>query len=349
MEMYSTSYHGKENLQNFSFLITGGAGFIGSNLAEYLVKYGAKKVRVLDNLSTGFEKNIEDFKIYRGFEFIEGDIRDIEICKKAMIGIDYVFHQAALGSVIRSIKDPITTNEVNVNGFINIAISARDEKVKRIIYASSSSTYGDNTEVPKVEENIGKPLSPYAITKNMNESYADVFHKLYGLELIGLRYFNVFGQRQSPSGAYAAVIPMFVGRFLNYKSPVINGDGKFSRDFTYIDNVVQANIKAAFATNPDCINQVFNIAFGESTTLDNLILLIKENLMKYDKSISNIETIYAPKRIGDVPYSLASIDKAKKMLGYSPQFSVLQGLKEAIRWYVSHKETIFISSKAEVS
>ncbi|MEO6454266.1 MAG: NAD-dependent epimerase/dehydratase family protein, partial [Ginsengibacter sp.] len=225
--MYSTPYHGGKDLENLSFLITGGAGFIGSNLAEYLIKYKAGKVRVLDNFSTGFFKNIVDFLSYPGFEIIEGDICNMETCKQAMQGIDYVFHQAALGSVPRSIEDPITTNNVNIGGFLNIALSGRDQKVKRIIYAASSSTYGDSIKLPKVEKNIGKPLSPYAITKYVNELYADVISKLYGLEFIGLRYFNVFGQRQDPAGAYAAVIPKIIGQYLNHKSPVINGDGQY--------------------------------------------------------------------------------------------------------------------------
>lgn len=342
MEMYSYPYHGGNDLKDLSFLITGGAGFIGSNLAEYLIKYDAGKVRVLDNFSTGFAKNIENFNGRRGFELMEGDIRNLETCFTAMKGIDYIFHEAALGSVPRSIKDPVSTNDVNIDGFLNVAIAARDAKVKRLIYASSSSTYGDSMEVPKVEENIGKPLSPYAITKYVNELYADIFNKLYGLELTGLRYFNVFGQRQDPAGSYAAVIPKIVGQYLSHKSPVINGDGEFSRDFTYIDNVVQANIKAAFSTNPLAVNQIFNIAYGKSTTLNTLTSLIKECLTQYDETISEIDTVYGPPRIGDIPHSLASIDKAARILHYSPRFSISDGLKEAISWYVAHKDTLWV-------
>jgi UDP-N-acetylglucosamine 4-epimerase len=337
MEMYSTTYHGDENLANYSFLITGGAGFIGSNLVEYLLKFGAGKVRVLDDLSTGFKKNIDRFFSCSRFEFLEGDIRDLRTCNTAMKGIDYVFHEAALGSVPRSINDPLTTNDVNIGGFLNILISAREEKVKRLVYAASSSTYGDSLELPKVEHRIGKPLSPYAITKYVNELYAEVFYKLYGMEIVGLRYFNVFGQRQDPNGSYAAVIPKFVNQYLNHKSPIINGDGSYTRDFTYIDNVIQVNIKAAFSTHSNVVNQIFNVAVGESTSLNSLAALIKGYLSKYDPAISEIQIVYGPSRLGDIPHSLASIEKAKAILNYSPRFSIRNGLAEAIEWYVGAK------------
>jgi UDP-N-acetylglucosamine 4-epimerase len=337
MEIYSTSYHGEENLANYSFLVTGGAGFIGSNSVEYLLKYGAGKVRVLDNLSTGFKKNIDNFFSSSRFEFLEGDIRDLGTCTTAMKGIHYVFHEAALGSVPRSITDPLTTNEVNIGGFLNILISARNEKVRRVIYAASSSTYGDSTELPKVEHTIGKPLSPYAITKYVNELYAEVFFQLYGMELVGLRYFNVFGQRQDPNGSYAAVIPKFVNQYLNYKSPIINGDGTYSRDFTYIENVIQMNMKAAFSRSSNVVNQIFNVAVGESTSLYALANLIKGYLSKYDPAISEIQIVYGPTRLGDIPHSLASIEKAKAFLNYTPGFTIKTGLAEAIQWYIDHR------------
>jgi UDP-N-acetylglucosamine 4-epimerase len=337
MEMYSTAYHGEENLANYSFLITGGAGFIGSNLVEYLLKFGAGHVRVIDNLSTGFKRNIEIFLPNSRFEFLQKDIRDLEACKTAMKNINYVFHEAALGSVPRSIVDPLTTNEVNIGGFLNILISAREEKIKRLVYAASSSTYGDSIELPKVENRIGKPLSPYAITKYVNELYADVFYKLYGMEIVGLRYFNVFGQRQDPNGSYAAVIPKFVNQYLNHKSPIINGDGSYTRDFTYIDNVIQMNMKAAFSSHNNVVNQIFNVAVGESTSLNSLATLIRGYLTKYDPAISDIQIVYGPSRLGDIPHSLASIEKAKAILNYSPRFSIRNGLAEAIEWYVGAK------------
>ena len=335
--MYNVSYHGESDLAQYKFLVTGGAGFIGSNLVEYLLKFGAGKVRVLDNFATGLRKNLESFLSNPNFELFEGDIRDLEACRTASKGIDYVFHQAALGSVPRSINDPITSNEVNVNGFLNMLVAAKDENVKRLIYAASSSTYGDSKELPKVENNIGKPLSPYAVTKYVNELYADVFSTLYGLELIGLRYFNVFGQRQDPNGAYAAVIPKFVSQLLDLQSPVINGDGEFSRDFTYIDNVVQMNILSAFTINRDAVNQVYNVAYGERTTLNELIQTLKLNLATYDKDVLDVQIIYGPNRRGDIPHSLASIDKAKNLLNYNPRFSIESGLKEAVSYYTSVK------------
>lgn len=319
-------------------LITGGAGFIGSNLCEHFLEKG-HKIICLDNLSTGFMRNIEPFLSNQYFSFIEGDIRDIQTCLKATEGIDYVLHHAALGSVPRSIIDPITTNNVNITGFLNMLVASRDNKVKRFIYAASSSTYGDSPILPKVENTIGRPLSPYAITKYVNELYADVFARVYGMECIGLRYFNVFGKKQDPNGAYAAVIPLWVKQLINLESPVINGDGNFSRDFTFISNVIEANEKAIFTksknmlTKGGYVNQVFNIAFGESTTLNELFLLLRNNLSKFDKKIHGIEPIYGPARKGDIPHSKASIEKAKKILGYSPLFSAKNGFEIAVDWY----------------
>ena len=318
-------------LKNKNILITGGAGFIGSNLVDYFIENN--KVTVLDNLLTGKEENIKHHYKNKDFTFIKGDIRDFETCKKAVSGNDYVFHQAALGSVPRSINDPITTNEINISGFLNILTACRDAKIKRFIYAASSSTYGDSKALPKLENNIGKPLSPYAITKYVNELYANVFANLYGLEVIGLRYFNVFGKRQDPNGAYAAAIPLFIKKFVSGEQPVINGDGTVTRDFTYIKNVVQMNELAAITDNKDSLNQVYNVAFGENIDLNTLISLLKENLSKYKPNIAKIESIYGPERIGDIHDSLASIDKAKKMLSYNPKYSVKQGLEEAIDWY----------------
>ncbi|MBX9889418.1 MAG: SDR family oxidoreductase [Flavobacteriaceae bacterium] len=315
-----------------SILVTGGAGFIGSNLCEYFLNKGYK-VTCLDNFSTGFHHNINDFLKNVNFSLVEGDIRNLEDCTKAVTGIDYVMHQAALGSVPRSIKDPITTNEVNVNGFINMLVAARDAKVKRFIYAASSSTYGDSELLPKTEEIIGKPLSPYAITKYVNELYAGIFSSTYGLETIGLRYFNVFGRKQDPNGAYAAVIPLFVKQMIKLENPVINGDGNFSRDFTYIDNVIQMNELAMLTTNPTAINTVYNTAFGDRTTLNQLAQTLKEILIKYKPQIKHVAILHGPNRAGDIPHSLASIEKAKKLLGYNPRYNLKQGLEEAIGWY----------------
>ena len=318
--MQTPKYH-TTDLSKHSFLITGGAGFIGSNLVAYLLGNNAKKVRVLDNLATGFRKNLDAFQDNPSFEFLEGDIRDLETCKKAMDGIDYVSHQAALGSVPRSINDPLTSNEVNVTGFLNMLVAQKEcESVKRLVYAASSSTYGDSKNLPKVEDTIGKPLSPYAVTKLVNELYADVFHKTYGTETIGLRYFNVFGPNQSPTGAYAAVIPLFMQALKDKKSPTINGDGEQTRDFTFVQNAVQANVRAFFAKE-EAVNEVFNVAYGERISLNTLW----ENL----KSISGIDitATYGPPRKGDVRDSLANIDKARKLLEYNPLFSVKQGLQ----------------------
>lgn len=315
-----------------NLLITGGAGFIGSNLCEYFLSKGYR-VTCLDNFSTGHKHNLKDFINNPNFHLIEGDIRNLSDCQQAVQGVNYVLHQAALGSVPRSIKDPITTNEVNISGFLNMLTASRDTKVKRFIYAASSSTYGDSDLLPKVEEVIGRPLSPYAITKYVNELYADIFSRTYGMETIGLRYFNVFGRKQDPKGAYAAVIPKFVLQLMQLESPVINGDGNYSRDFTYIDNVIQMNELAMTTKNPEAVNTIFNTAFGDQNTLNNLVDYLKELLSVYDTRIADVKIEYGPNRAGDIPHSLASIDKAKTMLGYEPQFSLKQGLVEAIDWY----------------
>lgn len=318
-------------LKNKKILITGGAGFIGSNLVDYFIENNT--VTVLDNLLTGKEENIKHHFNKNNFTFIKADIRDLQACNQAVNGIDYVFHQAALGSVPRSINDPITTNEINITGFLNMLTASKDAKVKRFIYAASSSTYGDSKELPKVEDNIGKPLSPYAITKYVNELYANVFANLYGLEVIGLRYFNVFGKRQDPNGAYAAAIPLFIKLFIDGKQPTINGDGSATRDFTYIKNLVQINELAAITENKNALNQVYNVAFGENINLNTLIEILKTNLSKFNKNIIDINPIYGPDRVGDIKDSLANIDKAKTLLGYNPKYSVKQGLEEAINWY----------------
>lgn len=318
-----------------SILITGGAGFIGSNLCEYFLSKG-HQVICLDNFATGHRHNLKDFMDNPNFRLMEGDIRNLSDCQKAVQGVDYVLHQAALGSVPRSIKDPITTNEVNVSGFLNMLVASRDAKVKRFVYAASSSTYGDSQGLPKVEEVIGKPLSPYAITKYVNELYADIFSRTYGLETIGLRYFNVFGRKQDPKGAYAAVIPKFVMQLMQLESPLINGDGNYSRDFTYIDNVIQMNELVMTTQNPDAVNTVFNTAYGDRNTLNDLVGYLKEFLSAHDPRIQEVAIEYGPNRAGDIPHSLASIDKAKELLGYDPQFSLQQGLKEAIDWYWKH-------------
>jgi UDP-N-acetylglucosamine 4-epimerase len=315
-----------------TILITGGAGFIGSNLSEYFLSQGHKVV-CLDNFATGHRHNIEGFINNPNFRLIEGDIRNSSDCSNAVKGVDYVLHQAALGSVPRSINDPVTTNEVNVSGFLNMLVAATDAKVKRFVYAASSSTYGDSVGLPKVEDVIGKPLSPYAITKYVNELYADIFSKTYGLETIGLRYFNVFGRKQDPKGAYAAVIPKFVMQLMQHESPVINGDGNYSRDFTYIDNVIQMNELAMTTTNALALNTVYNTAYGDRNTLNNLVDYLQVFLSKYDPEIANVSIEYGPHRAGDIPHSLASIDKAKELLGYDPKFSLQAGLEEAVDWY----------------
>lgn len=317
-----------------NILVTGGAGFIGSNLTEELLQRG-HRVTVLDNFATGKIENLLPLmeKYADTLTLQVGDIRNREDCSKAAEGAEYVFHEAALGSVPRSIKDPITSNEVNVSGFLNMLVASRDAGVKRFIYAASSSTYGDSASLPKVEHVIGKPLSPYAITKYVNELYADVFSRTYGMECIGLRYFNVFGRKQDPNGAYAAVIPLFVKKLMRHESPVINGDGEYSRDFTYIDNVIEMNLRAMEATNPEAVNQVYNTAYGERTTLNQLVDSLKEFLGEFDPEIPRIEVIHGPNRAGDIPHSLANIDKARTLLGYNPKYSMRDGLKEAVKWY----------------
>lgn len=313
-------------------VVTGGAGFIGSNTCEAFVNEGFEVI-CLDNFMTGKRENIAQLMDSPLFTLIEGDIRNLEDCNKAVDGADLVLHLAALGSVPRSIADPITTNAVNIGGTLNMLVAARDAGIKRFVYAASSSTYGDSAALPKVEDVIGRPLSPYAITKYVSELYADVFYKTYGIDCIGLRYFNVFGRRQDPNGAYAAVIPKFSANLLQRESPVINGDGSFSRDFTYIDNVIQMNRLALTTENKEALNQVYNVAFGDSSTLNELFYELRKNLAEFDAEIGTLEPIYGPNRAGDIPHSLASIDKAKRLLGYDPQFSLKSGLKETVKWY----------------
>jgi len=315
-----------------NILVTGGAGFIGSNLCEALITSGYR-VTCLDNFSTGKMENLTTLLPHPAFRLIRGDIRNPEDCTQAVDGVDFVFQEAALGSVPRSISDPVTTNDVNISGFLNMLVAARDAKVKRFIYAASSSTYGDSEALPKIEGVIGRPLSPYAITKYVNELYADVFSRTYGIECIGLRYFNVFGRKQDPNGAYAAVIPLFVKQLINHDSPLINGDGEYSRDFTYIDNVIQMNLLAMTTGNPEAVNTVYNTAFGDRTTLNQLVGYLKEFLAEFDPKIEKVKIIHGPNRVGDIPHSLASIDKAKKLLGYEPRYNLRDGLKEAVQWY----------------
>lgn len=324
--MYTNKYH-TQDLSNIAFLITGGAGFIGSNLVEYLLKYGAKKVRVLDNFSNGYKANLTAFANHPAFELIEGDIRDQDTCKKALKDMDYVSHQAALGSVPRSIEDPTTTNAVNITGFLNMMVALKESNtVKRMVYAASSSTYGDSEALPKVEENIGNPLSPYAVTKYVNELYANVFGKTYQTDVIGLRYFNVFGPKQSPQGAYAAVIPLFMEALKLHASPIIHGDGEQTRDFTFVDNAVQANIKGFFASK-EASNNVFNVACGKRISVNQLWNTLKK------AADSDIVPIYGPNRQGDVRDSLADISKAEQLLGYSPRISVKEGLELTWDWF----------------
>lgn len=315
-------------------LVTGGAGFIGSNLTEYFLEQG-HQVRVLDNFATGHIENLLPLfqRFPDTFELQVGDIREMSDCQKSLVGMEYVLHEAALGSVPRSVKDPITTNEVNIGGFLNMLVAARDAGIKRFVFAASSSTYGDSASLPKVEDVIGRPLSPYAITKYVDELYADVFARTYGTEYIGLRYFNVFGRRQDPNGAYAAVIPLFVKKLMNHEAPNINGDGEYSRDFTYIDNVIQMNMLALTTENQEALNQIYNTAFGERTTLNQLVAYLKEFLGELDEAIKEIEPTHGPNRVGDIPHSLASVDKARRLLGYDPQFSMRDGLREAVKWY----------------
>jgi UDP-N-acetylglucosamine 4-epimerase len=329
--------------QQHTWLITGVAGFIGSNLLEALLKLGQKVVG-LDNFSTGNQKNLDEVRLlvskeqWRGFNFIEGDIRELEKCQLACSGVDFVLHQAALGSVPRSIVDPINTNSVNISGFLNMLIASRDAKVRRFVYAASSSTYGDHPELPKVEHRIGRPLSPYAVTKFVNELYADVFARTYGLESIGLRYFNVFGGRQDPNGAYAAVIPKWIASLIRNQEVFINGDGGTSRDFCYVDNAVQANILSATTEKEGAANQIYNIAVGDQTSLNELYLYLKKNLEIYIPQLSDAKPIYRDLRIGDIRYSLADIGKAKKFLGYQPTHQIVDGLLETIKWHLERLE-----------
>ncbi|RJQ60614.1 MAG: SDR family oxidoreductase [Stygiobacter sp.] len=353
-------------------LITGGAGFIGSNLVDHFLEKNFEVV-CLDNLSTGYEHNISHNFPNPNFTFMKGDLRDLEICKDAVTGCDYVTHQAALGSVPRSIADPINTNSVNIDGFLNMLVVARDAHIKRFVYAASSSTYGDSKKLPKVEHEIGKPLSPYAITKYVNELYAEIFATTYGMQCIGLRYFNVFGKRQDPNGAYAAVIPLWVQKLINYESPVINGDGSYSRDFTYVENVIDANEKALFTSSEkivegqkeyynldvntseigqtqnqyegECFSEVFNIAYGENTSLLELFEILRNYLSKFDKKIGDIKASFGPIRNGDIPHSQASILKAKVLLGYSPKFNALSGFERTAEWYFGAQKNAVTSNK----
>lgn len=337
--LYKTKYH-RFDLSAYQFLVTGGAGFIGSNIVEYLLRFGAKKVRVLDDLSNGYYPNIEPFLELDNFEFLEGDIRDFDTCQKAVEGMDFVIHQAALGSVPRSINDPINSNSVNISGFLNMLVAAKDSKdLKRFVYAASSSTYGDRPELPKVEGREGNPLSPYAVTKAVNETYADVFSKVYGFHTIGLRYFNVFGPKQNPNNPYAAVIPIFCKHFIDGTVPTINGDGLTSRDFTFVENAVQANIKAIQAglelEGEEQVDDskleshgVFNTACGEQTTLLQMIDYLKEMTGRHD-----LEPIFGPERTGDVKHSRASIDAIKNTLGYEPRYFFREGLEIVFDWY----------------
>jgi UDP-N-acetylglucosamine/UDP-N-acetylgalactosamine 4-epimerase len=331
--MYDKKFH-TEDLSKFTFLVTGGAGFIGSHLVEYLLKYNAGKVKVLDNLSTGYAKNLETFAKNPSFEFVHGNIRDIDTCRDACKGINIVFHEAALGSVPRSIKDPIATNNSNVVGYLNMLVAAKEHKVEKFIYASSSSVYGDSPILPKAEDQLGKPLSPYAATKLMNELYADVFSKTYGMKIIGFRYFNVFGPRQNTKGAYAAVIPLFINSFINKTSPKIDGDGEQTRDFTFVSNVVRANINAAFTNNAEAFNQVYNMAVGDRTSLNVLVKMLKEI------SGNNIDVIHGDSRPGDVHDSLADISKAKKLLGYGPEVRIREGLEITLDWFKKNQAFI---------
>jgi UDP-N-acetylglucosamine 4-epimerase len=321
-----------KKLKGKTILVTGAAGFIGSNLCEYLLEVGAQ-VRALDNFATGHNHNIENLLNHENFNFIKGDIRDLATCQKACKGVDFVLHQAALGSVPRSIEDPINTNTANIDGFLNMLVASKDQAVKRFVYAASSSTYGDSKSLPKVEDKIGNPLSPYAITKYVNELYAQNFKLTYDLDTVGLRYFNVFGRKQDPNGAYAAVIPKFVIQLMKHESPTINGDGTYSRDFTYIDNVIQMNVLAITTDNEKALNQIYNTAVGDRTTIMQMAELLKTYLSKYDPKIIDLDIKNGPNRKGDVPHSLASIEKAQGLLSYQPTHEFKEGLKEAVKWY----------------
>ncbi|MBN8697942.1 MAG: SDR family oxidoreductase [Bacteroidetes bacterium] len=324
--MYETSFH-HIDISGKTFLVTGGAGFIGSNLVEYLLKYRAKKVIVMDNLATGFEENLKPYLSLPNFEFFKGDICEINDCHKACAGVDHVFHDAALGSVPRSIKNPIATHNVNATGFINVLIAARDAKVKRVVYASSSSVYGDSKVMPKVEDKIGKQLSPYAVSKMTNELYGEIFAKTYQMEIVGLRYFNIFGPRQNPQGEYAAAIPLFINALLKGESPMINGDGEQTRDFTFVENAVQANIKAMFADLKNAQGDVFNIAVGERVSLNQLIDILRKLIG------TEVKQTHRADRPGDVRDSLADISKAKTILGYDPKVKIEDGLSNTLEWF----------------
>lgn len=319
-------------LKNRTILITGGAGFIGSNLCEYFLQHN--KVVCFDNLATGKKSNLDAFISNPSFTFIEGDIRNYEDCTKAVKGVDLVLHQAALGSVPRSIADPITTNQVNISGFLNMLQAAKESGIKRFVYASSSSVYGDHPKLPKTEETIGNPLSPYAVTKLVNEQYARVYHQLFGMEVIGMRYFNVFGKNQDPDGQYAAAIPRFIKAILNGQSPVIFGDGSQTRDFTYIKNVIHANECAATTTNENAFGKNFNVAFGEQTTVNDLVNVLVKEISAIKQQTANISAVHQPERKGDVKYSKASIEMGKELMGYQPQYAFDKGIKEAVKWYV---------------
>jgi UDP-N-acetylglucosamine 4-epimerase len=329
--MYEIKYHPKD-ISQLSFLVTGGAGFIGSNIVEYLLKYGAKKVRVLDNLATGRLSNFDGFKDNTAFEFIKGDIRDLDTCRKACEGINYISHQAALGSVPRSIKEPENTNAVNVDGFVNMLIAAKDEEVSRFVYASSSSVYGDEKSLPKVEEKIGSPLSPYAVSKYTNELYGKVFQNVYGLQVVGLRYFNIFGPRQDPNGEYAAVIPLFVSKIMKRETVFIDGDGEQTRDFTFVENAVQANVKAMLTDNAEVAGNVFNIAVGANFSVNQLYNQTQKLLA------SDHKATYRAARTGDIRNSLADILKAQRLFNYDPKFYFDQGLAITVSYFKEHFE-----------
>ncbi|WP_223847058.1 SDR family oxidoreductase [Hymenobacter montanus] len=331
--VYEIPFH-EQPLDNLTFLVTGGAGFIGSNIVEYLLKYGVKKVRTLDNYSNGFHKNLALFAGNPALEIMEGDIREAAVCAAACAGVDVVLHEAALGSVPRSIKDPVLTNDVNVGGFVQMLVAAKDAGVRRFVYAASSSTYGDHPGLPKVEDRIGKPLSPYAVTKYANELYADVFGRTYGLEIIGLRYFNIFGPRQDPGGAYAAVIPLFIDAILQNTPPTLNGDGGQTRDFTFVENCVQANIRAALVQRPEALHQVYNIAVGDRTSLVEMYDILRE------EAGSSLAPKFGPERAGDIRDSLADISKAKTLLGYEPQVRIREGLRQTLEWFRANQEFI---------
>ena len=342
--MYNIPYHAEKDLSSTSFLVTGGAGFIGSSLVEYLLKFGAKSVKVLDNFSTGSHQNLENFSFYSSFELIEGDIRNLADCKKAVEGVQIIFHEAALEFESQSIEETIITNDINVNGFLNILVAAKDAGVKRIVYAASSSIYGDNEDLPNVEEKIGKPLSPYAITKYVNELYADVFHRLFGLEYIGLRYFNVFGPKQNLYVQNIGVIPKFISSLLSHQEPTIYGNGKNTRDFTFIENVVQANIIAALTNKSMAINQIYNVACGEQTSLNELAILVRDQLTKIDPIIAGLNFQYEKENGSVLAHSEASIIKAKHLLGYYPHFSLAEGISETIKQYIDVSKSLLISS-----